>query len=160
SLEVNGIGAIVDETDIMDVLNEKDWEYGQCYEASRQGVEEAFSTNEHLNFVFDIHRDGMSRQHTTMEREGEAYATVMVVVGEDDDTYENNLALATQLNDLIEEPYPGLSRGVITKGGSGNNGIYNQDVSENALTIEIGGVGNDMEELYRSADILAEIFSE
>lgn len=160
SLEVNGIGAIVDETDIMDVLNEKDWEYGQSYEASRQVVEEAFSTNEHLNFVFDIHRDGMSRKHTTMEMEGETYAKIMFVVGEEHDTYENNLALATQLNDLIEETYPGLSRGVITKGGSGNNGIYNQDVSENALTIEIGGVGNDMEELYRSADILAEIFSE
>src|SRR5699024_4532895 len=99
-------------------------------------------------------------KHTTMEMEGETYAKIMFVVGEEHDTYENNLALATQLNDLIEETYPDLSRGVITKGGSGNNGIYNQDVSENALTIEIGGVGNDMEELYRSADILAEIFSE
>ncbi len=44
--------------------------------------------------------------------------------------------------------------------GAGRNGVYNQDVSENALTIEMGGVDNTMEQLYNTTEVFAEVFSE
>ncbi|GAE91129.1 stage II sporulation protein P [Gracilibacillus boraciitolerans JCM 21714] len=50
--------------------------------------------------------------------------------------------------------------GVEKYGGAGRNGVYNQDVSNNALTIEFGGVDNTMEELYNTSEVFAEIFSE
>ncbi|MFK4997951.1 stage II sporulation protein P [Bacillus sp. N9] len=43
---------------------------------------------------------------------------------------------------------------------SRNNGIYNQDLYDKSLVIEIGGVDNTLEELNRSVDALAEVISE
>lgn len=160
SLGSYGIGTSVDQTDIMSVLNNKGWGYGRSYEASREVATEALATNKDIQYIFDIHRDSMRKDVTTQEIDGESYARVLFVVGAEYANYEKNLAIATDLHGLINEKYPGLSRQVITKEGPGNNGIYNQDLLENSLLIEFGGVDNTLEELYRTADAIAEIFSE
>jgi len=159
ALEQKGIGTYVDDTDIGTVLNEKGMDYTDSYTASRDVVEEAFATNKDLQFVFDIHRDSLRKDATTKEINGESYARIMFVVGTDHPDYEKNLKIATELNHLVEEKYPGLSRGVIPQGGAGNNGVYNQDLSGNSILLEVGGVDNTMEELYRSADAFADVFS-
>lgn len=83
------------------------------------------------------------------------------VIGGDNENYEKNLEFASRLHKLMQEKYPGLSRGVLPpKKGAGTDGVFNQDLHENALTVEIGGIDNNLEELYRSADALAEVFSE
>ncbi len=38
--------------------------------------------------------------------------------------------------------------------------MFNQDLSEQAILIEFGGVENNWDELNRTADALAEVFSE
>ncbi len=159
-LEKYGIGSQIDDTDIMTVLNNKGWSYGQAYNASREVVQEAFSSNKDIQYIFDIHRDSQRRDVTTKEINGKSYARIMMVVGEDSANYEQNAKLASQLHKLMEEKYPGLSRGVEPKGGPQSNGVYNQDLSDNAILFELGGVDNNMDELYRSADALAEVFSE
>ena len=53
-----------------------------------------------------------------------------------------------------------MSRGVIQKGFQTGNGIYNQDLSGQAILIEVGGVDNTEEELNRSIDALAKAFGE
>lgn len=160
TLKANGIGTNVDHTDIMNVLNEKGWGYGKSYEASREVVKDALATNKEIQYAFDLHRDSIGRENTTKEIDGKDYAKIMIVVGEDYDSYEKNLELATEVHYLLDEKYPGLSRGVYPKKGAGTNGIFNQDLTENGLLFEMGGVGNKLEELYRSADALAEVFSE
>lgn len=160
ALQANGIGASVEKTDIMKVLNDKGWDFAQSYKASREVVQEAFSSNKDIQYLFDLHRDASPRKKTTITINGKDYAKIMFVVGAENPNYEKNLAFASKLQDLIDEKQPGLSRGVITKKGAGTNGIFNQDLSENSLLIEFGGVYNNLEELYRTADILADIFSE
>ncbi|AIF43377.1 stage II sporulation protein P [Virgibacillus sp. SK37] len=160
SLEAEGIGASVDNTDIMSILNKKGWGYGKSYEASRDVVKEAFATNKDIKFAFDLHRDSIQGDATTKKINGKSYARIMIVIGAEHKNYEKNLALATNLHYKLEDKYPGLSRGVYPKKGPGVNGIYNQDLSENLLVLEMGGVDNHLEELYRSADALAEVFSE
>lgn len=160
TLKANGIGTNVNHTDIMNLLNEKGWDYSQSYKASREVVEDAMATNKEIQYAFDLHRDSISRDQTTKEIDGKDYARIMIVVGEDYDDYEKNLELATELHYLLEEAYPGLSRGVYPKKGAGTNGVFNQDLTENGLLFEIGGVDNNLDELYRSADALGEIFSE
>src|SRR5690625_4750313 len=159
-LESYGIGSYVDNTDIMNVLHEKGWKYGRSYDASRPVVKEAISENNNLQYVFDIHRDSMERKDTTKDINGESFAKILFVIGAENKNYEKNLSLATELHYLIEEKYPGLSKGIITKESSNSNGVYNQDLLDNALLLEIGGYENTLEEMYRSADVIAESFSE
>ena len=160
SLEANGIGTQVDETDIMSLLHDKGWKHSQAYKASREVVQEAFSTNKEIQYAFDIHRDAVSREHTTKEIDGKSYARIMIVVGLEHPDYEKNLKLAKDLHYLLEEKYPGLSRGVYPKQGPRVDGIYNQDLLENLLVLEFGGVENNLDELYRTADALADVFGE
>jgi len=160
ALENKGLGTYVDETDHMTTLNENDWSYGQSYQASREPVEEAMASNKDIEYMFDLHRDSLPREKTTIDIDGESYAQILMVIGTEYDHFEKNLSLATELHYLVEEQYPGLSRGVIKKEGPGSNGVYNQDLSENAILIEFGGYDNTLEELYRTADVLADIFSD
>jgi stage II sporulation protein P len=160
ALEGKGIGSRVDDHDLMTILNERGWGYGQAYQASREIVEEAMAGNKDFHYIFDIHRDSISRDKTTVEIDGESYGRILFVVGAEHDAYERNLELAKELHHLLEEKYPGLSRGYLPLEGARTNGIFNQDLNENALLFEFGGVENTLDELYRSADILAEVFSE
>jgi len=69
--------------------------------------------------------------------------------------------LAKELHQGLEKKYPGLSRGVLAKRKtSGNNGLYNQDLSNNSILIEVGGVDNNMEELTNTVKAFSDVFSE
>lgn len=46
------------------------------------------------------------------------------------------------------------------QGGAGKNGVYNQDLSSNAMLLEIGGVDNTFEEMYLTVDAFTDVFSE
>nr|WP_239588242.1 stage II sporulation protein P [Gracilibacillus alcaliphilus] len=160
-LAKHGIGAKVDQTDIGEILNERDWDYSaDSYRASKEVVEAALTENKELNYVFDIHRDSVGGDITTIDIDDKTYAKIMFVIGGDNPEFEKNYALAKKLHELMDEKYPGLSRGVEKYGGAGRNGVYNQDLSENALTLEFGGVDNSFEELYNTSEVFAEIFSE
>src|SRR5690606_32969160 len=73
SLEAKGIGAQVDKTDFAKKLSERNWEYWRSYEVSRESVVAAFNNNKDLQYVFDLHRDGLGKKHTTAEINGESY---------------------------------------------------------------------------------------
>lgn len=160
-LAKHGIGSQVEEKDIGSILVERDWNYSRdSYKASKEVVTEALANNKDIQYVFDLHRDSVRKDITTKEIKGKKYARLMFVIGGDNPNYEKNFALADKLHHALEEKYPGLSRGVEKYGGEGRNGVYNQDVSSNALLIEFGGVDNTFEELNNTAKVLAEVFSE
>lgn len=160
SFEGNGIGTIVDDSDVMKVLQDNGWTYGKSYKASRPIVEAAISEHDDLDYVIDVHRDSLPRDKTTKEIAGKTYSKVLFVIGAEYKNYEKNLKLATKIHYLIEEKYPGLSRGVITKEGAGSNGVYNQDLFENSFLLEMGGYENTLDEMYRTADVLADVMSD
>lgn len=158
-LEQEKIGAIFDRTDITTLLHEKGWTYGKSYEASRPVIQNALKEHEHLQYVFDIHRDSLPYDKTTLKHDDTTYGTFLFVIGAENKQYEKNLKLATDLHYLLQEKIPGISRGVITKEGPRSNGVYNQDLLENAVLIEVGGYDNELTELYRSIDMFADVFS-
>ncbi|MFD2926025.1 stage II sporulation protein P [Halobacillus naozhouensis] len=157
ALEANGIGTKVSQSDITTTANEKGI---GSYAASRSVVKEAIATNDDIKYIFDLHRDSVPRDVTTTEIDGETYARTIFVIGAKHPDYEKNLKIATELHQMMEKQYPGLSRGVLTKKGSGSNGIYNQDLFGRALLIEFGGKYNSLDEAYRTADAMAEVFSD
>jgi stage II sporulation protein P len=160
TLEGKGIGTTVDKTDVHAKLNQKGLTFGQSYQESRNVVQSAMASNENLTYFIDIHRDSRRKKDTTISINGESYAKLAFVIGGNNKNYEKNLMLANELHEQLQQKYKGLSRGIIENKGAGFNGVYNQDLSENALLIEFGGVDNTFEELYRSADALADVFSE
>ncbi|UOQ93794.1 stage II sporulation protein P [Halobacillus shinanisalinarum] len=157
TLEANGVGANADQSDI--TTSAKDLGISS-YDASRKVVKEAMATNDDIKYIFDLHRDTVSEDVTTKEINGETYARTIFVVGAKHPDYEKNLKIATELHKRMEEKYPGLSRGVLTKKGVGVDGKYNQDLSNNAVLVEFGGIHNSLDETYRTADAMAEVFSD
>ncbi|MBM7702973.1 stage II sporulation protein P [Metabacillus iocasae] len=160
-LEARGIGTTVDKTNMTQKLNEKKWKSSRSYTMSRGIVEAASLQNKELTYFIDIHRDSLRKDKTTVNINGKAYAKTVFVLGQGNKNFDQNLQLATDLHQRLQKKYPGLSRGVIGKPKtSGQNGVYNQDLSPNAILVEMGGVDNNMEELTNAAKAIADVFSE
>ncbi|WP_227521997.1 stage II sporulation protein P [Bacillus solitudinis] len=158
-LEKRGIGTEVERRDVQGSLNKRGWQYSKSYDASRKFVKEAMEENTDLEFFFDLHRDTLPHDQTTVKINGVEYARTVFVIGGNHNSHSYNLHLAQELHKLLEKHYPGMSRGVITKAGPTTNGRFNQDLSKKSVLIEMGGVHNTLDETYRSAQAMAEIFS-
>ena len=65
-----------------------------------------------------------------------------------------------ELNNKLNEKYPGLSRGIYKKKGPGVNGVYNQDFDPNTILIEVGGEENTIDEVYNSCRAISIILTE
>lgn len=159
-LEKREIGAVVNTTNVTKELSAAGWNYNQSYEMSRRIVKHAITEDPDYKFFFDIHRDASPKNITTVTINNQSYARTMFVIGQANSHYQKNLAMATKLHHLLDHQYPGLSRGIIVKNKSDGDGVYNQDLSDHALLIEMGGYGNNMDELYRTADALANVITE
>src|SRR5699024_11531374 len=115
------------------IINNKNRKYNISYDESSQIVETDLDENDYLQYVVDVHRDSLTRDKTTKEIDDTNYATILFVIGAEHKNFEKNLELATALHKKIEKTYPGLSKGVIQKEGANSNGVYNQDMSDNAI---------------------------
>ena len=154
------ISTLVETANINDFLSLNGWNYASSYKASRYYLEEAIKQNPNLQLIIDLHRDSISREKSTITINDKNYAKVLFVVGTDYEGYENNLSLANTLNNMINSKYAGLSRGVITKGGAGVNGVYNQDLSNKIVLIECGGNENTIDEVMNTMLVLNEVIKE
>ena len=159
-LEKYGIGAVVDKTNIGQLLKEKGWDTTESYAVSREIVQSAMASDSDIDFLIDIHRDSVRKDVTTVTINNKPYARVFFVVGKASRNFERSYALAEALDKSIESQFPGISRGVIGKGLDQGNGVYNQDLAENSILIEVGGVDNDMKEIKNTVDALAKVISE
>ncbi|MCM3692361.1 stage II sporulation protein P [Neobacillus niacini] len=155
SLEARGIGTSIDKSDIMGTVK-----MAGTYQKSGELVQTAMAANRELEYFIDIHRDARRKDKTTVMIDGKAYAQLAFVIGGKNPNHEKNEKLASDLHNLLEKKYKGLSWGIHMNQGAGQNGVYNQNLSENVILVEFGGVDNTFEELNRSADALADVFSE
>ncbi len=157
-LEKRGIGTYVDTTNFAQQLKDMGLSYADSYDKSRETVQEVMAQEQEITFVFDLHRDALGREQTTIDINGESYARTFFVIGGRNKNYEKNQAFAERFHNKLEEAYPGLSKGVFLK--QGGHGEYNQSLGENNILIEIGGVENTLEESYRSAEALADVIAD
>ena len=159
-LEKNNYRAIVEEASIKEILNMNSWKYAYSYMASRVLLEDAKNKNPSLKYFVDIHRDSLEKGRTTIEIEGKKFAKTIFLIGLENENYEENLSFTEKINNLLNEKYPGLSKGIYKKGGPGVNGVYNQDFSKRAILIEIGGYENTPSEVLNSVLAFSECFME
>ena len=146
----NGYYSMVEEGSIKNILNNNGCKYNSSYRASRILMENAFLQNGNLKYFIDIHRDSLSREKTYINIAGKDYAKTIFLIGLENENYLANLEFVERINIKMNEKYPGLSKGIYKKGGSGVNGVYNQDFSPYAILIEIGGIDNTTVEVLNS----------
>ena len=159
-LNDQNIKAIVMEENIADYLNLNNMKYSKSYEASRKFLKEAINTNQDLKLIIDIHRDSISKEKSTVIIGDKSCAKILFVIGKEYSPYQENLQMTERLNNKIKQKYPTLTRGVIIKGGKGNNGIYNQDLKRNITLMEIGGEKNTIDEVLNTIDLISQIIGE
>ncbi len=158
-LEKEGVSSVVLEDNLIDYMNLNNMSHSKSYEASRTFVSSAIQ-DKNYKLIIDIHRDSASKDEVTTVINNKSCAKIIFVNGLDYDTSDENLANANKLNDMIKEKYPSLTRGVLTKGGTGVNGIYNQDLNSNLLLLEIGSEYSTIDEVLNTIELLAPIIAE
>lgn len=160
-LQDQGIAALSGNDDFTGQLNRENLNFAQSYMLSRKAVDKAGKTYPSLSYFFDIHRDAnVPRDKTTTIIEDKAYARIMFVIGTAHAAFEQNKAFAEALDSLLNEKYPGLSRGVLVKSAEKGDGEYNQSVSPGCLLMEIGGTNNTLQESLNTAEAFADVFAE
>lgn len=156
----NGFQTIVEERSIKEMLNNNNWKYSSSYKASRIYLEDTYKSNPSLKYFIDLHRDSLPHNKTYISIDGKDYAKIMFLVGLENPNYEKNMILIEKINNKLNEYYPGLSKGILKKGGEGVNGIYNQDFNKNVLLVEMGGYENTTTEVLNSSLAFAKCFME
>lgn len=154
-LNNEGISVLVENKKIKDYLTKHKLNYYGCYDASRSYIKEA-SKNNDFKILIDLHRDSVKYKQTLYTKDNKKYAKVMFVVTTKHKSYKKNLKFAEYLNSKLNQNYKGLSRGIYKR----SDVIFNQDLNDNAILIELGGVDNQIEELNNTLEILSKIIKE
>ena len=159
-LNKNSYTSYFEEQSVKVFLEQNDMKYYKSYTASRKYLGDAIIKYPSLTYFFDIHRDSVLKNKSTLSYNDKSYAKVLFVVGTDNPNNQINYENANKLNELIKSKVPNISRGIAKHGGKGYNGVYNQDVSENTFLIEIGGKENTKEEVENTINIIYEAILE
>ncbi|WP_445490890.1 stage II sporulation protein P [Niallia sp. 03133] len=159
-LQNNGIGVQHDTTNTNQKLLQRKWSYSASYSVSKEVVASAVNQNQDLKYLIDIHRDSARKASTTASINGKSYAKLVFVIGRANSNYEKNEEFSKKLHKALNKKYPGISKGVFAKSRDMGNGIYNQNFSDKAILLEVGGVDNNEGELNRTIDAFADVFSD
>lgn len=158
-LNEQNINTIHDDTDITGILLERNLNFTDAYSISREKLQATLTEYKNLKMIFDIHRGSEKRVDTTKNIEGKDFARILFVVSKTTANYEKNKEFAHKLDEKLQQLYPGLSRGVSEKGVNPKN-TYNQDLHNESVLLEIGGVENTFEEVDRTTNALADVIQE
>ena len=143
----NGIVAIQD-TSLHDYPS-----YNGSYVDARKSIQKLLKEYPTIQMVLDLHRDasgGASQMRTLAHVDGSDSAQLMIVVGTNYDTWEENLSLALKLQVQLEQAAPGITRPISLRPQR-----FNQDLVPFSLLVEVGSAGDTLEEALRAADFLA-----
>ena len=139
------VETIVEERSVVDYLEDNNLEFDDSYKATREFLSDKLKTYD-FDLIIDLHRDAVN--NTTVKINNKEYAKIMFVQNVN---YKDNITLANKLNDILNEKYLGITRGIYNKYVDN----FNQDLNNNVLLIELGGNTNTFEQVNNSIDALA-----
>ncbi|MCM1990777.1 stage II sporulation protein P [Oceanirhabdus seepicola] len=154
-LENYGIMVIHDTT----IHDDKD--YDKAYYESVKTMEKYLDKYGDMDLVIDIHRDAVDNKAAVTTRlNGKDVAKIMFVFARENEHFQDNYKVASDLLKITNSLYPSLLR------GEGefyrNHGInyYNQHKSKGAVLIEVGAHTNKPQEAKETAKYLGRIMAE
>lgn len=129
--------------------------YNGSYTRSRKTIQSYLTDYPGIKLILDLHRDAVEvsygQLHTRCDIDGETAAQLMVVLGTNYDTWQDNLSLALKLHAQLERQAPGITRPLQLRSQR-----FNQDLSPGCLLVEIGAAGNTHAEALRAAQELVD----
>ena len=145
----NGITAIQDR-ELHDYPS-----YNGSYVDARGSIAAYLEEYPTIQLVLDLHRDAIEGSNgrqlaTTATINGQRVAQMMLVMGTNYDSWEENLALGLKLQAQLETQAPGIMRSVNLRAQR-----FNQDLCPGALLVEMGAAGNTHAEAMLAAEELA-----
>lgn len=152
---LNGMAAKTLDVDVMSVMKKQGKSFPEAYKTVRPYIEAELKGNQY-DLILDIHRDSASRNKTTIVHKNVSYAKIAFVIGAENPNYKYNKSIAQAISNSMNEIIPNISRGIIEKKGSGVDGVYNQDLAKEMILVEIGGIDNTEDEVYRTVAVLAQ----
>lgn len=158
-LNKNGIGAVAEDNNISEFIKTANLTDTEPYSVTRIFFKNALSTYPSLKYFIDIHRDSINKSISTCTIGDKNYARILFVIGTTNETYEKNEKIAREIDDVSDSMYSCLSRGIYKRSTPNWKPAYNQDLSGNAMLIEIGAKENTMEEVLNTVDALGEVLT-
>lgn len=158
-LEELNIQTYVESNDFYDFMTLNNWDFNNLYKVSRFYLEDTMKQYKNIKLYIDFHRDSIKHDLSTISIGNKDYAKILFVVGISNDNYKENLKVVKRLNEIISKR-ANISRGILQKSSANANGIYNQDLSSNAILIEVGGYQNKFSEVDNTLKIIAESISD
>lgn len=155
-LETNYGIAVIHDTTMHDMPSRTG-----SYERAKPTLENLLKRYPDVKMIIDLHRDGVPEEDkptVTANINGEQAAKIMFCIGKSNPHWQENYYLASMLDQKMEELYKGISKG--NGFYFGNNLIYNQDISNKALLIEIGAQCSTLDEALASSRMLAKSIGE
>lgn len=101
--------------------------------------------------ILDVHRDAVPASQYKAEVNGQSVTKVKLVVGKSNPNQASSLEFAKKIKAVMDKKAPGLSNGIFI-----GKGDYNQDLSPQAMLIEVGSNTNTKEDAERGVQIFAE----
>ncbi len=121
-----------------------------AYYRSEKTVEAILEKFPECKVLVDVHRDSQRRNLTAVTIRGKTYARILFVIGTNNPGWVANYNFTRKIQSLLEEAYPGISRGFLY-----SSTYYNQQYSPQAILVEAGGVDNTLQEGKNSMEALA-----
>ena len=158
-LNKNGIKTVFEDTNLYNFISEMGLPKNELYGGSRVFISNAKEKYPSLKYYIDLHRDSVDKNISTIDIDNKKYARVLFVLGISNSNYEKNRVMMSRLSDIINEKYPRLSRGVYEVDIPDWPEIYNQDMDDNAILIELGAKDNTMNEVLNTVEVLSHAIS-
>lgn len=136
-------------------------DYNNAYYASRETMSKYLDSYGDFDLMIDIHRDGgPAKVNVTNTIDGNSIARLTLVTTERDPRYQAHIGNIQAIVDIANNLYPGLfrERGIIAYPHGGIT-YYNQDLSDNAILIEVGADTNNLQEAKNSMVYMSKVLA-
>lgn len=133
--------------------------YKGAYTRSGDGIKQYLAQYPSIKIVLDVHRDALVGADGTVYKtlttiDGTDVAQVELVLGSpkggDHPNWQQNLTLAMKLQKSMNTLYPTLARPI-----SISSPVYNQNLTNGSLLLEVGSHGNTLQESIAGARLFA-----
>ena len=134
-------------------------QYSGAYGRSAGGIQRYLEEYPSIKIILDVHRDALVGEDGTVYKavttiDGNKVAQIMLVLGSnaqgEHPNWQQNLTLATKLQRSMNTLYPTLARPMTLR-----TSVYNQNLSNGALLVEVGCHGNTLQEALGGARLFA-----